>query len=67
METAVQIQRLLRLELRESTVIAIAHRLEAVANADQYLMLKNGQVFAKGPTTAEMMETGLHDLADATI
>ena len=64
METAVQIQRLLRAELRESTVITIAHQLEAVTNADQYIMLKNGQVLAKGPTTAEMMETGLRDLAD---
>ena len=64
METAVQIQRLLRAELRESTVITIAHRLEAVTNADHYIMLKNGHVFTKGPTTAEMMEAGLHDLAD---
>ena len=67
METAVQIQRLLRAELRESTVITIAHRLEAVTNADHYIMLKSGQVFAKGPTTAEIMETGLRDLADGAI
>ena len=64
METAVQIQRLLRADLRESTVITIAHRLEAVTNADHYIMLKNGQVLAKGSTTAEMMATGLQDLAD---
>lgn len=63
-ETAILIQRILRKELRESTVITIAHRLEAVKNADHYIMLKDGQVIAKGPTTAEMMETGLAGLAD---
>lgn len=63
METAVQIQRVLREELKESTIIAIAHRLEAVKSADYYIMLKNGQVSAKGSTTVEMMGTGLVDLA----
>lgn len=64
METAVHIQRVLREELRESTVITIAHRLEAVKNADHYIMLKNGQVHAKGSTTTEMIETRLSDLAE---
>ena len=64
METAIHIQQVLREELRESTVITIAHRLEAVKNADHYIMLKNGRVVAQGPTTAEMMETGLSDLAE---
>lgn len=64
METAIHIQQVLREELRESTVITIAHRLEAVRNADHYIMLKNGRVLEQGSTTAEMMETGLNDLAD---
>ena len=64
METAIHIQRVLREELRESTVITIAHRLEAVKNADHYIMLKSGHVLAKGSTTAEIMETGLGDLAE---
>lgn len=64
METANHIQRVLREELRESTVITIAHRLEAVTNADHYIMLKNGQVHANGSTTTEMIETGLGYLAE---
>ncbi len=64
METAIRIQRVLREELRESTVITIAHRLEAVQNADFYIMLKNGRVVGQGSTTTEMMETGLGDLAE---
>lgn len=64
METAIHIQQVLHEELRESTVITIAHRLEAVKNADHYIMLKNGRVVAQGPTTAEMMETGLGHLAE---
>lgn len=64
MESAIHIQRVLREELRESTVITIAHRLEAVKNADHYIMLKNGQVLTKGSTTAEMIATGLGDLVE---
>ena len=64
METATHIQRVLREELRESTVITIAHRLEAVKNADHYIILKNGKVLAKGSTTTEMIATGLGDLAE---
>lgn len=65
METAIHIQHVLREELRESTVITIAHRLEAVKNADHYIVLKNGRVSAQGSTTAEMMEAGLGDLAES--
>ncbi|KAF6221739.1 hypothetical protein HO133_001707 [Letharia lupina] len=64
-ETAIHIQHVLREELRESTVITIAHRLEAVKNADHYIVLKNGRVSAQGSTTAEMMEAGLGDLAES--
>ena len=64
METAVQIQRLLHEELRESTIITIAHRLEAVKNADHYIMLEGGRVITKGSTTVEMMDTGLGDNAE---
>lgn len=65
METATRIQQVLREELSESTVITIAHRLEAVKNADHYILLKNGRVVAQGPTTAEMMERGMGDIAEA--
>ena len=63
MQTAIHIQQVLREELKESTVITIAHRLEAVKNADHYILLRNGRVVAQGPTTAEMMERGLGELA----
>lgn len=43
------IQQVLREEMRESTVITIAHRLEAVKDADYLIMLDNGRVVAQGP------------------
>ena len=52
METALQVQRILREELRESTVITIAHRLEAVKNADYHLRLDHGRLVSSGPTNS---------------
>ncbi|KAL8737968.1 MAG: hypothetical protein Q9181_001190 [Wetmoreana brouardii] len=49
METATQIQRILREELEHSTVITIAHRLEAVADADFFIRLDEGRVVEQGP------------------
>ncbi|KAL8872095.1 MAG: hypothetical protein Q9174_002218 [Haloplaca sp. 1 TL-2023] len=56
-DTATHIQRILREELEESTVITIAHRLEAVADADFFVRLDEGKVVAWG--RAEENETGL--------
>ena len=42
------IQQVLREEMRESTVITIAHRLEAVKDADYFIKLDNGSVIAHG-------------------
>lgn len=53
METAMQIQRVLREEMKESTVITIAHRLEAVKDADYFVRLDHGKVVAHGPTKEE--------------
>ncbi|GME29279.1 putative ABC transporter protein [Neofusicoccum parvum] len=47
-ETALAIQEVLRDELKESTVITIAHRVEAVKNADYCIVLDNGRVVANG-------------------
>lgn len=47
-ETALAIQGVLRDELKESTVITIAHRVEAVKNADYCIVLDNGRVVANG-------------------
>ncbi|KAI4231087.1 MAG: hypothetical protein LQ352_008415, partial [Teloschistes flavicans] len=43
------IQRILREELRQSTVITIAHRLEAVEGADFFIRLEEGRVVSHGP------------------
>jgi ABC-type multidrug transport system fused ATPase/permease subunit len=47
-ETAGRIQTVLRREMRESTVITIAHRLEAVRNADFCVVLGKGKVVRAG-------------------
>lgn len=48
-ETAARVQEVLREELRTSTVITIAHRLEAVRGADYFLRLDGGRVVEQGP------------------
>lgn len=48
--TAMAIQDVLREELRESTVVTIAHRLEAVKDADFVVRLEKGRVVEAGPT-----------------
>jgi len=62
MNTAMKIQQILREEMRESTVITIAHRLEAVKNATHFIRLEKGRIAAQGNTTAEMMNGGRPDL-----
>ncbi|KAI4091192.1 MAG: hypothetical protein L6R37_007773 [Teloschistes peruensis] len=52
-ETATRIQRILREELWQSTVITIAHRLEAVEGADFFIRLDEGRVVSHGPAKAE--------------
>jgi ABC-type multidrug transport system fused ATPase/permease subunit len=47
-ETAQRIQSVLRDEMRESTVITIAHRLEAVRNADYCIVLGKGKLVKSG-------------------
>ena len=53
METAMQIQQVLREEMKESTVITIAHRLEAVRDADYFVRLDRGKVIAHGPANED--------------
>ncbi len=50
------IQRILREEMNESTVITIAHRLEAVKNADYCVVLQKGKLVEAGPA-AEMLRS----------
>jgi ABC-type multidrug transport system fused ATPase/permease subunit len=48
-ETAMRIQEILREEMRESTVITIAHRVEAVSNASFCVSLQKGKIIEQGP------------------
>ncbi|KAI3009281.1 hypothetical protein CBS147346_2172 [Aspergillus niger] len=47
-ESSLEIQQVLREEMKESTVITIAHRLEAIKDADYYIMLDQGGVSKQG-------------------
>lgn len=55
-ETAMHIQQVLRHELRESTIITIAHRLEAVRHADYQIVLQDGRVASQGPIAVDITE-----------
>ncbi|KAF2481208.1 putative ABC transporter [Neohortaea acidophila] len=60
-ETAAQIQQVMYEEMKESTVITIAHRLEAVMHADYCIVLGKGRILRQG-TAAEMLEkTGVEE------
>ncbi|KAF3343906.1 Endo-1,4-beta-xylanase I [Verticillium dahliae VDG2] len=48
-ETAAQVQKVLKGELEGSTVVTIAHRLEAVEGADWFIKLDAGKVVESGP------------------
>ena len=54
-ETAMQIQEVMQEEMKDSTVITIAHYLEAVRYADYCIVLAEGRVFKEGPTE-EMLQ-----------
>lgn len=56
-ETAQRIQSVLREEMRESTVITIAHRLEAVRNAEYCVVLGKGKVVRSG-RASDMLREG---------
>jgi len=56
METAMQIQQVLHEEMKESTVITIAHRLEAVRGADYCLVLGKGKILEQGPAEEMLRE-----------
>ena len=54
LKTSLEIQKILREELRGSTVLTIAHRLEAVQNADYCIILESGRLKRHGKA-ADMM------------
>lgn len=47
-ETSLEIQKIIREEMKESTVITIAHRLEAINDADYFVVLDHGKVERQG-------------------
>lgn len=51
-ESSMEIQQILREELKEATVITIAHRLQAVKDADYAVILDNKRVLRQGPAAA---------------
>ncbi|WPG98732.1 ABC bile acid transporter [Acrodontium crateriforme] len=55
-ETAMQIQQVMHEEMKDSTVITIAHRLEAVRNADYCIVLGKGKVLEQGPAEDMLRE-----------
>ena len=63
-KTAAVVQRILREQLSKSTVITIAHRLEAVEDATWCLRLDKGKVKECGPTDASKKSTGTSTPAD---
>lgn len=48
-QTAMKIQAVIHEEMKDSTVITIAHRLEAVKNADYRIVLASGRIVEQGP------------------
>lgn len=59
METEYEIQQRLS-ELKDTTKIIIAHRISAVKNADEILILRNGEVAERGTHTELMEKKGLY-------
>ncbi|KAI8938441.1 hypothetical protein NX059_004334 [Plenodomus lindquistii] len=57
-ETAQRIQRVLREEMSQSTVITIAHRLEAVKDADYCVVLGKGRLVKAGKAEDMLREGG---------
>ncbi|KAJ5174294.1 uncharacterized protein N7482_000171 [Penicillium canariense] len=49
-DTSLEIQQIIREELQLSTVITIAHRIEAVKDADYFVVLDQGKVSRQGTT-----------------
>ncbi|TKA25471.1 hypothetical protein B0A50_06338 [Salinomyces thailandicus] len=62
-ETAMQIQQVMHEEMKNSTVITIAHRLEAVRNADYCIVLGKGKILEQGPAS-EMLRDYRSDMVD---
>jgi ATP-binding cassette subfamily C (CFTR/MRP) protein 1 len=49
-------QEMIRREFKEYTVIAVAHRLETVADFDRVLVMENGAIIKSGPPSEVFKE-----------
>jgi ABC-type multidrug transport system fused ATPase/permease subunit len=49
-------QEIIRREFKEYTVVAVAHRLETVADFDRVLVMENGEIIQSGPPTEVFKE-----------
>jgi ABC-type multidrug transport system fused ATPase/permease subunit len=54
--TSMELQKILREELHEATIITIAHRVEAVEGADYFVVLENGKVKSEGAVRGDVEE-----------
>jgi ABC-type multidrug transport system fused ATPase/permease subunit len=54
-ETSMKLQQIVREELKDATVITIAHRVEAVKGADYCVVLENGKVVKQGPVEENLL------------
>ena len=57
-ETDAFIQRVVRAEFRDATVITIAHRLNTILDADKVLVLAEGKVAEFGPPKQLIARSG---------
>ncbi|KAL2363500.1 hypothetical protein RJZ56_003570 [Blastomyces dermatitidis] len=50
-ESSLEIQQIIREELRDSTIVTIAHRLEAIKDAEYFVVLEDGKLARHGYVT----------------
>lgn len=55
-KTEALIQEVIKEEFRGNTVIAVAHRLDTVCDADVIVVLENGEVVQLGPPSVVLLE-----------
>ncbi|KAJ1889295.1 hypothetical protein LPJ81_006161 [Coemansia sp. IMI 209127] len=59
LETDQHMQKLIRSEFKDRTVLTIAHRLETIMNSDRIIVMDNGRIAEIGPP-AELLERDGH-------
>ncbi|KAJ1771400.1 Canalicular multispecific organic anion transporter 1, partial [Coemansia sp. RSA 1843] len=57
LDTDQDMQKLIRSEFKESTVLTIAHRLETIMNSDRIIVMDKGEIVEVGPPD-ELLQNG---------